>query len=269
MHFYRLFHSRINDATSQGRPTFDAKEDFSLIPLVYNNGDEPSDLIGCLTNQMFPERGPLGTNHTTAGGCVTIEPADVIAFALARDESLPSPAVGRPQQRGKFSFPESFHLDQFVMASRSHAWNANVAEGGVLRKLGYDLMRVSVNGIHLPSPSECLLASQNKDFMKSTLSSLHYYENVARSPTDIERRAAIESSAAKLKNVIAHIDAEWNGELRNGSRGSRPTKWISSDWYHGRAVQSGVTELALVEASPAKQGNVPLRAVGGCWHANG
>ena len=221
MPVYRLFHSRINGATSQGWSAFDAKEDFSLISLVYNNGDEPSDLMGCLTNQVFPEfseQGSLGMNHIAAGGCATMELADVIAFALARDESPPSPVAGRSQQRRMFSFPESFHLDRFVMTSHPHVQNANAAEGELLRKTGSDLVRVGVSGIQLPwPPTECLLASQDKDFIGSILSSLHYYENVARSPTDAERHAAIESSAAKLKNIIARIDAGWNGELRKGS----------------------------------------------------
>ena len=50
--------------------------------------------------------------------------------------------------------------------------------------------------------------------MKSIRSSLYYYENVALSPTDVERRAAIESSAVKLKNIIAHIEAELEGNRR-------------------------------------------------------
>ena len=220
MPIYRLFHSRINDGTSQGRSAFDAKEDFSLISLVYNNGDEPSDLIECLKNQVFPEfpeRGPLGTDHTTAEGRTAMEPADVIAFALARDESPPSPAAGRSRKQEKFSFPESFHLDQFVMTSRPHVQNANVAGEGILRKTGPHLTRVGVSDIRLPWPSECLLVLQNEDSMKGMLSPLHYCDGVARSLTDVERHTAIESSAAKLKNVITHTDAEWNGELRKGS----------------------------------------------------
>ena len=50
--------------------------------------------------------------------------------------------------------------------------------------------------------------------MKSIRSSLYYYENVAHSPTDVERRAAIESSVVKLKNIIAHIEAELEGNRR-------------------------------------------------------
>ena len=187
---------------------------------MYDNGDESSDLMGCLTNQVlpeFPERGSLGTNHTTVGECAIMKPADVIAFALARGESLPSPVVGRPQQQRMFSFPESLHLDQFVMTSGSHVQNAKVVEREVLRKTGSDLVRVGVSDVQYPRPSECLPALQNKDFMGNILSSLHYYENVARSLTDIKRRAAIESSAAKLKTVIAHIDAGWNGKSRKGS----------------------------------------------------
>ena len=149
MPVYRLFHSRINDATSQGRSAFDAKIDFSLISLVYNDGDESSDLMGCLTNQVFPvfpEQRSLGTEHTTTGGCATMEPADVIAFALARDESPTSPALGGSQQRRKFSFPESFRLDRFVMTS-PHVPNANVSEREILRGSGPDLARVGVSVI--------------------------------------------------------------------------------------------------------------------------
>ena len=50
--------------------------------------------------------------------------------------------------------------------------------------------------------------------MKSIRSSLYYYENVAHSPTDAERRETIENSAVKLKNVIAHIEAELEGNQR-------------------------------------------------------
>ena len=216
----RLFHSRINDAMSQGRSAFDAQKDFSLVSLGYNDGDESSNLVGCLASQVFlefPEQRSLDVDHATTGGCATMEPADVIAFAPARDGNPPSPATGRLQERRKFSFPESFHLDQFVMTSRPHVQNANVAEREILRETGPDLVRVGVGSIRLPWPSECSLTLQNKKFMGSILSTLHYYENVARSPTDVERHAAIESSAAKLRSVIARIDAEWSSELRKGS----------------------------------------------------
>ena len=121
---------------------------------MYNDGDEPSDLIGCLTNQVFQgflERGSPGANR---GERTTMELADVIAFALARDESPPSLTAGSQQQR-KFSFPESFHLDQFAMTSRPHVQNANVAEGGILRKTGSVLARAGVSDIQLPISPEC------------------------------------------------------------------------------------------------------------------
>jgi hypothetical protein len=50
--------------------------------------------------------------------------------------------------------------------------------------------------------------------MKSIRSSQYYYQNVARSPKDAERRAAIEDFAVKLKNIIAHIEAELEGSRR-------------------------------------------------------
>jgi hypothetical protein len=49
--------------------------------------------------------------------------------------------------------------------------------------------------------------------MKSLRSSLYYYESVANSQTDVERRATIESSAVKLKNIITHIETELEGKL--------------------------------------------------------
>ena len=52
---------------------------------------------------------------------------------------------------------------------------------------------------------------QNKDVVRSIRSSLYYYENVAHSPTDVERRAAIENSTVKLKDIIAHIETELEG----------------------------------------------------------
>ena len=141
MHIYRLFHSRINNATSQGRSAFDAKEDFSLISLGYNDGDESSNLMGCLANQVFPEfpeRRSLDADHTATGGCTTMEPADVIAFALARDESSLSSVTGSSHQRRKFSFPESFCLGQFVTTSRARVHDTDVAEGEVLQETGSD-----------------------------------------------------------------------------------------------------------------------------------
>lgn len=47
--------------------------------------------------------------------------------------------------------------------------------------------------------------------MKSIRSSLYYYENVASSSTDVERKAAIGNSAAKLENIITRIEGELEG----------------------------------------------------------
>ena len=88
-------------------------------------------------------------DHITTGGCTTMEPADVIAFALARDESPLSPAAGRSQQRRKFSFPQSFCLDQFVTASRARVQDTNVAEGEILRETGSGPTMPNVSDIQL------------------------------------------------------------------------------------------------------------------------
>ena len=123
---------------SQERSAFDAEKDCSFISLGYN-GDESSDLIGCLVSQVFPEfpeQRSLDINRITTGGRTTMEPADVIAFALARDESPRSPAAGRLQQRRKFSFPQSFCLDQFVTTSCVRVQDTNVAEGEILQATG-------------------------------------------------------------------------------------------------------------------------------------
>ena len=50
--------------------------------------------------------------------------------------------------------------------------------------------------------------------MKSIRSSLYYYESVANSSTEVERKAAIGDSAAKLKTIITHIESELEGALR-------------------------------------------------------
>ena len=137
---------------SQGRSAFDTRKDFSLISLEHNDGNESSDLMGCLASQVlpeFPERRSPGADQTTTGGCATMEPADVIAFALARDESPPSPAAGRSQQQRKFSFPESFCLDQFVTTSRARVQDTNVGEGEILRETGSDPAKPTVSDLQL------------------------------------------------------------------------------------------------------------------------
>ena len=58
---------------------------------------------------------------------------------------------------------------------------------------------------------------QNKDVVRSIRSSLYYYESVAHSPTDVERRAIIENSAVKLKDIIVHIETELEGKLQRVS----------------------------------------------------
>ena len=65
--------------------------------------------------------------------------------------------------------------------------------------------------------------------MKSVRSSLYYYENVAHSSTEVERQVAIENSAVKLKNVIAHIETELEGESRWPYRVSESAETISSN----------------------------------------
>jgi hypothetical protein len=76
------------------------------------------------------------------------------------------------------------------------------------------------------------LVLQNKDVMKSIRSSLYYYENVAHSPTDLERRTAIENSAAKLKDIVAHIEAELEGTQRT-SQVNRFAETLFSDCDYG------------------------------------
>lgn len=76
---------------------------------------------------------------------------------------------------------------------------------------------------------------QNKDVMKSIRSSLYFYENVAHSPTDIERRTVIENSAAKLKDIIAHIEAELEGTQRSPLV-NWPAETISSHCNYDRAT---------------------------------
>ena len=69
---------------------------------------------------------------------------------------------------------------------------------------------------------------QNKDVMKSIRSSLYYYENVAVSPTEVERQTDIENSVAKLKDIIAHIEAELEG-LQKSPRVGGVTETVFSD----------------------------------------
>ena len=157
MLFYRLFHSRSNDATSQGRSAFDVKKDFSPISLGYNDGDESGNLMGCLASQVFPEfpeRRSLDTGHTTTGGYTTMEPVDVIAIALVRDESPLLPAAGRSQQRRKFSFPESFCLDQFVTTSRARVQDMGITKGKIIRETLSGPARPNVSDIQLQWPSK-------------------------------------------------------------------------------------------------------------------
>ena len=76
---------------------------------------------------------------------------------------------------------------------------------------------------------------QNKDVMKSIKSSLFYYEDVAHSPKDSERQGVIENSAAKLKDIIAHIETELEGTRRT-SRANKSAETVSSYFYYDRAT---------------------------------
>ena len=147
---HRLFHSRINDGTSQERAAFDAKNDFSFISVEYNDEDGSSDLVGCLTSQGFPkfrkQRSP-NRDRATTGERATIEAADVIAFALAREyKALPSRSDSTTrisQERRKFSFPESFYLDRFATTNHGLILEAKVAE---------DVERSAANGDSTKEP---------------------------------------------------------------------------------------------------------------------
>lgn len=152
----RLFHSRINNETPQERSTFDTKRDFSLIPVGYNDEDGPDDLVRYLAIQGFPKQGLPNAERTTTGERVVMEAADVIAFALARDES-PSPQVSEgSQQRKMFSFPESFHLDQLVTISRR-------------RSLEDDISAEERPGTELPGSSSVEQLQQDKYDLRAVL----------------------------------------------------------------------------------------------------
>ena len=143
-----------------------------MISLVCDNRDEPSDLIGCLTSQVFPaefpEQGSPGTNYTTTGGRATMEPADVIAFALVRDENSPSTIAGRLQQQRKFSFPESFCLDQFVPTNHARVQDMNVTEGEILRETRSCPARPNVSDTQLQWPSEYLLVYRTRMLLRAS-----------------------------------------------------------------------------------------------------
>lgn len=158
---HRLFYSHIDDVIPEPheQTTFDLKKDFSLFSVKYNDEDGSNDLMGCLSNQVFPKspkRGSLNAGIVTAGEHAITVAADVIAFAPARDESLPSypdTLTGKPQQRRKFSFPESFYLDRFLMTNHERAQkiiqNANIAEEEIRRliKKKSEFTKLDVSGI--------------------------------------------------------------------------------------------------------------------------
>jgi len=163
--YHRLFHSHIVDVAPQShkRTVFDVETDWPLFSIKYNDEDGLNDLVGCLANQIFPKstkRGSLNADPGTAGGRAITEPADVIAFATTRDESLPSyqdTVIGKPQQRRKFSFPDSLYLDRFLMTNHERAreviQNANVAEDEIRRlvKKKYELTKLDVRGVRFAS----------------------------------------------------------------------------------------------------------------------
>jgi len=149
---------------------FDAQNDFPLFSIKYNDEDGSNDLIGCLANQVFPKfpkRGPLNADSGTATGArVITEAADVIAFAPARDESLPSyqdSATGKPPQRRKFSFPDSFYLDRFLRTNHEGAQkviqDGSVAEEEIQRltkkKSEFTKLDVSDICVGLPETDWC------------------------------------------------------------------------------------------------------------------
>jgi len=159
---HRLFHSHTVDVTPEPheRTVFDGNSDLSLFSIKYTDEDGSNDLVGCLANQVFqkfPKRGSLSTDPgTTAGERVITEAADVIAFAPARDESLPSyqdAATGKPPQRRKFSFPDSFYLDRFLRANHDGAQkviqDGTVAEEEIRRlaKRKSEFTKLDVSGI--------------------------------------------------------------------------------------------------------------------------
>ena len=157
---HRLFHSHIDDVAPEPdeRTVFDVEKDFSLFSVKYNDEDGSNDLITCLANQVFPKfpkRGSLSTGPATTGERVIDVAADVIAFAPARDENLPSyqdTINGKPQRR-KFSFPDSFYLDRFLMTNHERAQkiiqNANVAEEEIRRliKKKSEFTKLDVSGV--------------------------------------------------------------------------------------------------------------------------
>ena len=157
---HRLFHSHTIDVTPEQheRTAFDVETDISLFSIKYNDEDGSNDLIGCLSNQVFPKsskRGALDADPGTTGERAITEAADVIAFAPARDESLPSYSLtDKLQQRRKLSFPDSFYLDRFLRANHERAQkviqNANIAEEEVRRliKKKSEITKIDVSGIH-------------------------------------------------------------------------------------------------------------------------
>lgn len=83
---------------------------------------------------------------------------------------------------------------------------------------------------------------QNKDVMKSIRSSLYYYENVAQSLTNVERQGVIENSAAKLKNIIGHIEAELESTQKT-HRVNRPLRQFLAITTKIERLKKGTSNL--------------------------
>ena len=102
-----------------------------------------------------------------------------------------------------------------------------------------------------------LINLQNEDVTKSILPSLHHLEKVEDPSTDVERHSAIDRSAAKFEDAIAHTKAERKCRSQRKFQVRRSAEANSSNWDCNGATQRGVAEFGLGEAGPGKRGAVP------------
>ncbi|EMD37136.1 hypothetical protein CERSUDRAFT_65841 [Gelatoporia subvermispora B] len=191
----RLFHFRYgsSDADLIDAP-FDRRIDLSAVKVDIRGTDDANDLLSCLSSELTMQ----GIDGFVKQQ-VIIQPSDVVAFQLVRDNLIPTPSgpAGSRVERQTFRYPMQVYLDQFLKE------NLEIANA---RRARLHEIQAEVESLH--KRKDVLTRHNDRDVLADMYSSIYYYENIAEHENDPQRETTIQDTARKLRKIVTRIENE-------------------------------------------------------------
>ncbi|EGN92156.1 hypothetical protein SERLA73DRAFT_117693 [Serpula lacrymans var. lacrymans S7.3] len=157
------------------------------------SGDN-NDLISRLSAQLSKHHDQSSKQE------VIFEPSEVVTFQLSRSHSnafLGGSNEKSDSERKPFRYPKHIFMDQFLEVN-AELVNTKRAQQ---REMNEEIQKLMLH-------KKSLTHFNDKDTVKDLTSAIYYYEHVAEAKDDPERAVTIQTTATKLRSILAKVEKE-------------------------------------------------------------